>query len=218
MKARTQMMTVLTPPIWASVLAMADINAPRAVEHSAVACAERLLDKSWPARQGTASLMLILDGPDEESVLRQAESVAGILEGQNVLDILIADQKAKQEEILQIRSGIYEALREGTAELFDVCVPRSEIAGHVGFVHELEARYGVQLPTYGHAADGNVHSNYMSRRIEGGRLGAEVPGWKERHADVRRELFRPPQKGCREPRSRVEPHIDRCRSLRYGEL
>ncbi|MBN1836525.1 MAG: FAD-binding oxidoreductase [Spirochaetales bacterium] len=159
------------------------------VEHTAIACAERLLDKSWPARQGTASLMLMLDGSDQETVLRQAEAVAEILERQSVLDILIADQKAKQEEILAIRSAIYEALREGTAELFDVCVPRSEIAGHVAFVHELEARYGVELPTYGHAADGNVHSNYMHRRIEQGALGAEIPGWREKHPEVRREIF-----------------------------
>jgi glycolate oxidase len=159
------------------------------VEHTAISCAERLLDKSWPAREGTASLMLMLDGSDEEAVLRQAETVANLLEGQNVLDILIADQKGKQEEILAIRSAIYEALREGTAELFDVCVPRSEIAGHVAFVHEVEARYSVQLPTYGHAADGNVHSNYMKRWIEDGRLGAEVAGWREKHAEVRREIF-----------------------------
>jgi glycolate oxidase len=105
------------------------------------------------------------------------------------LDILVADQKAKQEEILQIRSAIWEALREGTAELFDVCVPRSQIAGHVSFVHELEDRYGVQLPTYGHAADGNVHSNYMHRAIVDGRLGAEVSGWREKHADIRRQIF-----------------------------
>jgi len=159
------------------------------VEHAAISCAERLLDKSWPAREGNASLMLMLDGSDEEAVLRQAEAVASLLESQNVLDILIADQKGKQEEILAIRSAIYEALREGTAELFDVCVPRSEIADHVAFVHELESRYGVQLPTYGHAADGNVHSNYMSRQIVDGSLGAEVPGWREKHAEVRREIF-----------------------------
>lgn len=159
------------------------------VEHTAIACAERLLDKTWPARQGTASLMLMLDGIDEESVLRQAERVAEILERQRVLDILIADQRTKQQEILEIRSAIYEALRDGTAELFDVCVPRSEIAGHVAFVHELEERCEVQLPTYGHAADGNVHSNYMRRRMENGRLCGEVPGWKEKHQDIRREIF-----------------------------
>ena len=32
------------------------------VEHAAIRCAERLLNKSWPAAPGSASLMFILDG------------------------------------------------------------------------------------------------------------------------------------------------------------
>jgi glycolate oxidase len=159
------------------------------VEHSAVRAAERLLNKTWPARSGNASLLVMLDGPDEELVMSQAGRIGAILEAQGALDILLAEQKARQEEILEIRSMIYEALRPGTAELFDVCVPRGEISGHVEHVHALEARLGVSLPTYGHAADGNVHTNFMRLRLEDGQLGEEVPGWQALHAEVRREIF-----------------------------
>jgi glycolate oxidase len=95
----------------------------------------------------------------------------------------------KLEEILGIRSMIYEALRPGTVELFDVCVPRSQIAGHVEFVHSLEDRYQVPLPTYGHAADGNVHTNVMRTRLDNGVLGEEIPEWRAKHESVRREIF-----------------------------
>jgi glycolate oxidase len=159
------------------------------VEQSAIACAERLMKKSWPAAQGPASLLLILDGVDEELVLSQAEAIGGVLEEQGALDILLADNKEKQEEILGIRSMIYEALRPGTVELFDVCVPRSQIAGHVEFVHSLEQKYQVPLPTYGHAADGNVHTNFMRNRLEDGILGDEIPDWPAKHEAVRREIF-----------------------------
>jgi glycolate oxidase len=159
------------------------------VERSAVACAERLLDKTWPARQGPASLLLILDGPDEDFVFTQAETVGEVLEQGGALDILLADSKDKQEEILGIRSMIYEALRPGTAELFDVCVPRSQIVGHVEFVHSLEEKYQVDLPTYGHAADGNVHTNFMRRHLEDGVLGEEIPDWSAKLEVVRREIF-----------------------------
>ena len=110
------------------------------VEQSAIACAERLVDKSWPARQGPASLLLMLDGPDEELVLSQAEAIGEVLEERGALDILLADNRERQDEILSIRSMIYEALRPGTVELFDVCVPRSQIVGHVEFVHSLEEK------------------------------------------------------------------------------
>jgi len=159
------------------------------VEQSAIACAERLVDKSWPARQGPASLLLMLDGPDEELVLSQAEAIGEVLEERGALDILLAESRERQEEILGIRSMIYEALRPGTVELFDVCVPRSQIAGHVEFVHSLEERYQVPLPTYGHAADGNVHTNVMRNRIEDGVLGQEVPDWSSKHEAVRRDIF-----------------------------
>ena len=159
------------------------------VEQSAIACAERLVKKTWPAAQGPASLLLILDGADEDLVLAQAEAIGEVLEEQGALDILLADNKEKQEEILGIRSMIYEALRPGTVELFDVCVPRSQIAGHVEFVHSLEQKYQVPLPTYGHAADGNVHTNFMRNRVADGILGEEIPDWPAKHEAVRREIF-----------------------------
>jgi glycolate oxidase len=159
------------------------------VERSAIACAERLLSKRWPASQGPASLLLMLDGTSEELVLNQAEMIGELLAEKGALDILLADNKEKQEEILRIRSMIYEALRPGTAELFDVCVPRYQIAGHVELVHSLESKYQVPLPTYGHAADGNVHTNFMRTRLEDGVLGEEIPDWRSKLLSVRREIF-----------------------------
>ena len=100
-----------------------------------------------------------------------APAIGEILERQGALEVFLADQKARQQEILELRSMIYEALRPGTAELFDVCVPRGEISGHVEHVHALGERLGVDLPTYGHAADGNVHTNFMRRRLRDGQLG-----------------------------------------------
>lgn len=159
------------------------------LEHSTIACSEKLLHKEWPTHAGTASLMVILDGTDEETVLDQAEQLAGAMEEQGALDVLIADQRSRQTEILEIRSMLYEALRPGTVELFDVCVPRSEIAPHVEFLRTLERRHGIELPTYGHAADGNVHTHSMRRRLEDGEFGDEIEGWEGIHAEVRKAIY-----------------------------
>ncbi|KKK81503.1 hypothetical protein LCGC14_2812780, partial [marine sediment metagenome] len=159
------------------------------VQHEVISCAEQLLKKSWPTHDGSASLLFILDGRSEDDLLAQAEKLAEFLESGGALDVLIAESPEKQEEILTLRSMIYEALREGTVELFDICVPRSEIAGHVEFVKEVEERYKIQLPTYGHAGDGNVHTHYMRKAISNGFLGAEVTGWRQLHEQVREELF-----------------------------
>jgi glycolate oxidase len=159
------------------------------VEHSAMRCAERLLGKEWPTHSGGASLMIILDGRNEDAVLAEAESISGILERGGAREVLVADGREKQAEILALRSAMYEALRPAVAELFDTSVPRSQIAGHVERIHRLEEELGVQLPTYGHAADGNVHSHSLRRSLEDGVIGPEVPGWREAHEKVRAALY-----------------------------
>jgi glycolate oxidase len=148
------------------------------VEHSVMRAAERLLNKTWPARAGLASLMIILDGRDEEDTLSQATTIGTAMEAAGSLDVLLSDQKAKQAEILELRSNLYEAIKPATVELYDVSVPRSEIASHVGFVHSLEAKLGVSLPTYGHAADGNVHSHFLKSLLIDGAIGSEIPDWR----------------------------------------
>jgi glycolate oxidase len=133
--------------------------------------------------------MLILDGRNQQDTLAQAETVGAALEGAGALDILLADQKDRQAEMLEIRSMLYEAIRPGTAEGFDVCVPRSEIAPHVEFVHRLAERWGTPVPTYGHAADGNVHSHTLRRTLENGVFGEETHGWRERNESIRNALY-----------------------------
>jgi glycolate oxidase len=154
-----------------------------------VLLAERLLNKSWPSHEGAASLMLILDGRNDQDTLAQAEVIGTALEQAGALDVLLTDQKGRQADMLEIRSMLYEAIRPGTAEAFDICVPRSEIASHVGFVHRLEETRGVPIPTYGHAADGNVHSHSLRRSLENGVFGGELPGWREQSASIRHALY-----------------------------
>ena len=159
------------------------------LEHSTIACSEKLLKKQWPTHSGTASLMIILDGKDEDVVLEQAEELAEVFEEQGALDVLIADKKGNQADILEIRSMLYEALRPGSVELFDVSVPRSEIVGHVEFIHTLEEEFGVPLPTYGHAADGNIHTQSVNRHLNDGEFGELIEDWERIHIDVRKAIY-----------------------------
>jgi len=160
------------------------------VEHSVLLPAERLVKKPWPTHRGSASLMIVLDGASEDAVLAACEKLAALLEGHGALDTLLAESKAQQADILEVRSMIYEALKEATVELFDVCVPRAEIAAHVRFVHELEAKYDLPLPTYGHAADGNVHTHFLKRTLENGEIGPDIPDWPAKYEAVKEELYR----------------------------
>lgn len=125
--------------------------------------------------------MFIVDGRDEDDVLLTAEKIAEICENAGALNVLVAEKQERQDDILELRSMIYEALRPGTAELLDISLPRSEIAAHIGYIRGLETEYGVSLPTFGHAADGNIHTHIMKNKTEGGRILEELPHWKDLH-------------------------------------
>ena len=61
------------------------------VEHSSVRCAERLLNRQWPTHEGSASLLVMLDGPTESSVMDQAERISEGMEENGALNILLAE-------------------------------------------------------------------------------------------------------------------------------
>ena len=159
------------------------------IERPVVGLAEKLLNKSWPSHDGEADLLLILDGRDSSDTLAQAEAAGSALEASGARDVLISDSRERQAELLEIRSVFYDAMRPGTAEGFDICVPRSQIAPHLDVVRRLEREHGVLLPTYGHAADGNLHSHTLRRELRDGAFGAELPDWREKSATIRRLLY-----------------------------
>jgi glycolate oxidase len=159
------------------------------IDHGVIRSAEISLNRTWPATGGAASLIFILDGDTEEELLGRAERIAEVTEEAGAVDVLAASTKEQQENVLRIRSMVYEALRPVTAELLDVCVPRAEIAGHVEAVGKLADRFDVPLPTYGHAADGNVHTHILHHRIEDGRMGDPIPNWRDLHQRIRAAIY-----------------------------
>ncbi len=148
------------------------------VERDSIAVTEDFMNKKWPCTSGTADLMIIIDGTNDDEVMGQAERVAELCTAGGALDIFVADTKDKQQTILEIRSNIYEAMRNNMVEILDVTVPRSRIADLVEAIHDIELELGIWLPTYGHAADGNVHTNIMKARWKNG-IWTEIPGWEK---------------------------------------
>jgi glycolate oxidase len=161
------------------------------LEIEPITITEEHIRKKWPTKLGKTHLLIILDAPSEEEIDRLSQAVAEVCCEKGAIDVFIADTPSKQDEVLAIRSKIYDAIKSGTVEILDIAVPRAEVAGHVRFVREVAAKYGIWLPTFGHAADGNVHTHIMKARYEAGRM-VPVPEseWRPKTDPVRAELFR----------------------------
>jgi glycolate oxidase len=168
---------------------------PLAVEfipREVVTITERMLNRSWPVSQGTTYLLVILDAPSEEEMDKLSEAVAEVCMAHGAMDVYVADSAQKQDQVLGIRSKIYEAIKERNIETLDIVVPRAEIARHVARIQEVQKKHGLWLPTYGHAADGNVHTHIMSARLDeksGEILPLPDEEWKPRLEQVREDLY-----------------------------
>jgi glycolate oxidase len=160
------------------------------IEQEVLRITEEHIDKRWPSSAGRISLLVILDAPGEEEMDRMSQAVAEVCLEKGALDIFIADTPGKQAAVLEIRSQIYEALKSMTVEILDICVPRAEIPGHVRRIREVSQKSGVWLPTFGHAADGNVHTHIMKAKYADGRM-VPLPEdeWQDKVARVRADLY-----------------------------
>ncbi len=160
------------------------------LEIEPITLTEEYLHKTWPTKLGKTHLMIILDAATEAEMDRLSQAVADVCLEQGAVNIFIAESAAKQEDVMTIRSKIYDAIKAGTVEILDICVPRAAMAGHLRFVGEVARKYDMWLPTFGHAADGNIHTHIMKARYEAGRM-VQVPEsqWRPKVDLVREELF-----------------------------
>jgi len=123
------------------------------------------LNESWPVKEGVAQLIIILDGVSQEEVLLACEELSRICESNNAINVILAETSEEQNRILRIRSNIYMALKPDMIDILDVTVPPSMLERLMDRVDEIAAKYGVYLPAYGHAGDGNLHVHIMRERI-----------------------------------------------------
>ena len=124
------------------------------------------LNENWPVQRGEAQLIIILDGISQEELLLACEEISRICESHNAIDVMLAESSEEQNRILRIRSNIYTALKPDMIDILDVAVPPRSLEKLMDQVDEIAAKYGVYLPTYGHAGDGNLHVHIMKEDVK----------------------------------------------------
>ena len=146
---------------------------PLAIEYAerdVIEISAKRLSLTWPATKGQAYLIVILTGDSEDEVYSQGERISDICERNGAVDILIAERREEQANILKIRSEVYSSLKPRVADALDITVPPASIGVMMDRVDEIAKRYDVKIPTYGHAADGNLHPHLMVELVEKGIL------------------------------------------------
>ncbi|MEO6235849.1 MAG: FAD-linked oxidase C-terminal domain-containing protein, partial [Vicinamibacterales bacterium] len=75
-----------------------------------------------------------------------------------------ARDEAEALQLAAARRNAFSALarRRPTTILEDVTVPRSELATMVTFIAETAAAFHLQIGTFGHMGDGNLHPTFLA--------------------------------------------------------
>lgn len=114
-------------------------------------------------RDAEAMLLMEQDGP-EEQVTQDIQKMIAIAQEQGATSAILA---ATEEEAEGLKTGRRVALsalsrKRPTTILEDATVPRSEIARMVKAIQQIAEKYDVQINTFGHAGDGNLHPTCLT--------------------------------------------------------
>jgi glycolate oxidase len=111
---------------------------------------------------GKAHLIVEIDGR-APAVAAELEELHGLLRALGAGHIERAPDEAGCERIWQLRREFSYALRDtGLTKLNeDIVVPRSRLVDLVEFAGRLQAETGIAVACFGHAGDGNIHTNLM---------------------------------------------------------
>jgi glycolate oxidase subunit GlcD len=109
-----------------------------------------------------AMILVEVDGPPEV-VSRQAEELAGIMRRCGAEPVRRARDQAEAQALWQARRAVGPAVyQQAPGKLNeDIVVPLGKLAEMVRRIHQIGARRGLDIPTFGHAGDGNLHVNVM---------------------------------------------------------
>jgi len=118
--------------------------------------------KSERLRGCRAHLITELDG-QENSVRRELKDLERIIRRQKPLFVERGFGRKECEAVWQIRREFSYALRDtGLTKLNeDIVVPRSRLEDLFKFAAKLQKKHGLPVACFGHAGDGNIHTNVM---------------------------------------------------------
>ena len=111
---------------------------------------------------GDAHLIVEIDGR-QAAVDSERRELAILLEELGALAVEHHTDDAACEAIWQLRRDFSYSLRHtGLTKLNeDIVVPRSKLVALVEFAHALQEKTGIAVACFGHAGDGNIHTNLM---------------------------------------------------------
>jgi len=116
----------------------------------------------FPAGAG-AVIIAEVDGSSEEGVFADLNALAGICRANGCQEPQIAVDRDQRARLWNTRKLVSPSLREMKKYKFseDIVVPRSKLPEAIERFKAMGRALGLTVATYGHAGDGNLHTNVL---------------------------------------------------------
>jgi glycolate oxidase len=142
------------------------------MDRASIDAVERILPSGIPP-ETRAVLLVELDGQPAD-IAAGEEALREVLRQSAGTILRAAADDAERERIWDFRRAISPAIaRLGSLKINeDIVVPRSEIPAIIRIIESVSMKYNLNIISFGHAGDGNIHVNIL--------IGRENPSERER--------------------------------------
>jgi glycolate oxidase len=133
-------------------------------------CVREELNLHLPQKAG-AMLLIEVDG-EEVLVEQEAEKVRSVCGQSKAIAFQAASGKGEADTLWEARRNVSPSLYKLRPHKIseDIVVPRSRMTEILTFLDEIGHRYGIPIPAFGHAGDGNLHVNIMLDKDDAGEM------------------------------------------------
>jgi glycolate oxidase len=144
------------------------------------------LNESLPYGDAGAMLLIEIDGNDPRQVESDLIAVGDVCAESGALEVYVAEDATTKERIWNVRRNIAEAFKVSSPvqSLEDIVVPTSRIPELIPELERIGEKYGIRIPCYGHAGDGNLHATLVKDPV------MDAVTWKDREDAALREIYR----------------------------
>ncbi|HUX21941.1 MAG TPA: FAD-linked oxidase C-terminal domain-containing protein, partial [Spirochaetia bacterium] len=141
-------------------------------------CAQ--MNETIPYENAGAMMLFEVDGVHAAEVRSDAETIERLCREHDPIAVYVADTPEESERFWKIRKRVPLALRRGSTlqSIEDVVVPIAAIPDFLDRLREIEKRFDLDIPCFGHAGDGNLHAHPKAN-----------PAWSEEEWEEREPMI-----------------------------
>lgn len=144
------------------------------------------LNEKLPYEQCGAMLLIEVDGNRAEQAEADAETIGELCMEGGAQEVYVADNKTTQERVWNVRRNIAEAFKVFSPHqsLEDIVVPIAAIPRIMPEIERISQKYGIKIPVYGHAGDGNLHATLVKNP------DSTMEEWYETEEKALKEIYK----------------------------